>query len=194
MVLTASTMLGLGTEAPDFRLPDVTTGETVSLDDFSGNKALLVMFICKHCPYVVHVQEELARLGNEYQTRNVGVVAIGANDVDAYPGDAPGELKSMAQEHGFQFPYCFDESQEIAKAYTAACTPDFFLFDQDRRLAYRGQLDDSRPGSDAPVTGEDLRGALDTVLAGDVPDPEQQPSLGCNIKWKPGNEPAYFGG
>lgn len=194
MVLTASTMLGLGTEAPNFQLPDVTTGETVSLDDFSGNKALLVMFICKHCPYVVHVQEELARLGNEYQARDVGVVAIGSNDVDAYPGDAPGELKNMAREHGFQFPYCFDESQAIAKAYTAACTPDFFLFDQDRRLAYRGQLDDSRPGSDAPVTGEDLRGALDTVLAGDTPDPEQQPSLGCNIKWKPGNEPAYFGG
>ena len=192
MVLTASTMLGLGTEAPDFQLPDVTTGETVSLDNFSGNKALLVMFICKHCPYVVHVQEELARVGNEYQARDVGVVAIGSNDVDAYPGDAPGELKSMAREHGFQFPYCFDESQAIAKAYTAACTPDFFLFDQDRRLAYRGQLDDSRPGSDAPVTGEDLRGALDTVLAGDTPDPEQQPSLGCNIKWKPGNEPAYF--
>ena len=192
MVLTASTMLGLGTEAPDFQLPDVTTGETVSLEDFSGNKALLVMFICKHCPYVVHVQEELARVGNEYQARDVGVVAIGSNDVDAYPGDAPGELKSMAREHGFQFPYCFDESQAIAKAYTAACTPDFFLFDQDRRLAYRGQLDDSRPGSDAPVTGEDLRGALDTVLAGDTPDPEQQPSLGCNIKWKPGNEPAYF--
>lgn len=194
MVLTASTMLGLGTEAPDFQLPDVTTGETVSLDDLSGNRALLVMFICKHCPYVVHVQEELARLGNEYQARDVGVVAIASNDVDAYPGDAPGELKSMAREHGFQFPYCFDESQEIAKAYTAACTPDFFLFDQDRRLAYRGQLDDSRPGSDAPVTGEDLRGAIDTVLAGDAPDPEQQPSLGCNIKWKPGNEPAYFGG
>ena len=194
MVLTASTMLGLGTEAPDFQLPDVTTGDTVTLDSFSGNKALLVMFICKHCPYVVHVQEELARLGNEYQTRDVGVVAIGANDVDAYPGDAPGELKRMAQEHEFQFPYCFDESQEIAKAYTAACTPDFFLFDQDRRLAYRGQLDDSRPGTDTPVTGEDLRGALDTVLAGDTPDPEQRPSLGCNIKWKPGNEPAYFGG
>lgn len=194
MVLTASTMLGLGTEAPEFQLPDVSTGETVSLESFSGNKALLVMFICKHCPYVVHVQEELAQLGNEYQARDVGVVAIGANDVDAYPGDAPGELKRMAQEHGFQFPYCFDESQEIAKAYTASCTPDFFLFDQDRRLAYRGQLDDSRPGNDAPVTGEDLRRALDTVLAGDVPDPEQQPSLGCNIKWKPGNEPAYFGG
>lgn len=193
MVLTASTMLGLGTEAPDFQLPDVTTGESVSLGSFSGNKALLVMFICKHCPYVVHVQEELARLGNEYQARDVGVVAIGANDVEAYPGDAPGELKGMAREQGFQFPYCFDESQEIAKAYTAACTPDFFLFDQDRRLAYRGQLDGSRPETDTPVTGEDLRGALDTVLAGDTPDPAQAPSLGCNIKWKPGNEPNYFG-
>ena len=193
MVLTASTMLGLGIEAPDFQLPDVTTGETVSLDSFSENRALLVMFICKHCPYVVHVQEELARLGNEYQGRDVGVVAIAANDVDAYPGDAPGELESMAREQGFQFPYCFDETQEIAQAYTAACTPDFFLFDQDRRLAYRGQLDGSRPGAGTPVTGEDLRGALDAVLAGDTPDPEQQPSLGCNIKWKPGNEPAYFG-
>ena len=193
MVLTASTMLGLGIEAPDFQLPDVTTGETVSLDSFSENRALLVMFICKHCPYVVHVQEELARLGNEYQGRDVGVVAIASNDVDAYPGDAPGELKSMAREQGFQFPYCFDETQEIAQAYTAACTPDFFLFDQDRCLAYRGQLDGSRPGAGTPVTGEDLRGALDAVLAGDTPDPEQQPSLGCNIKWKPGNEPAYFG-
>ncbi|MDA2939097.1 thioredoxin family protein, partial [Acidobacteria bacterium AH-259-A15] len=180
------------TEAPDFHLPDVVSGKTVAPSSFVDKKALLVMFICRHCPYVKHVQEELARLGKDYNNKEVGVVGISANDVVNHPEDAPVQLKTLAQELGFTFPFCYDETQETARAYTAACTPDFFLFDQERKLVYRGQLDDSRPGNDKPVTGRDLRAAMDAVLA-DLPvDPNQKPSMGCNIKWKPGNEPAYF--
>ena len=192
MVRTASTMLELGTPAPDFRLPDVVSGKTISLETFKGEKALLVMFICRHCPYVKHVQMELARLGTDYRGRGVGIVAISANDAAAFPEDAPGSLKAMAAELGFAFPFCYDESQAVARAYTAACTPDFFLFDGAGRLAYRGQLDDSRPDSGIPVTGRDLRAALDAALAGRPASADQKPSLGCNIKWRPGNEPAYF--
>jgi len=193
MALTPSTMLlELGTPAPPFELPDVVTGQKISLDTFAGKKALLVMFICRHCPYVVHVREELARLGRDYANKSVGIVAISSNDAEAYPEDSPESLKEMALELGFNFPLCYDETQEVAKAYTAACTPDFFLFDENRRLVYRGQLDDSRPGNGIPVTGKDLRAAIDAVLEGREVSKDQKPSLGCNIKWKPGNEPPYY--
>lgn len=193
MAATQSTMLlELGAPAPDFRLPDVVTGRTISLDSFAGKKALVVMFICRHCPYVVHVKEELARLGRDYAGQSVGIVAISANDAEAYPADAPESLKEMALELGFNFPFCYDESQETAKAYAAACTPDFYVFDENRRLVYRGQLDDSRPGNGIPVTGRDLRAAIDAVLEGRPVPSRQKPSLGCNIKWKPGNEPDYW--
>jgi peroxiredoxin len=187
----SSTMVALGTQAPAFALPDVVSGRTVSLDDFRNQKALLVMFISRHCPYVRHVQEELARLGHEYGPRSVGIVGIGANDPVTHPTDAPEMLKDMAATNGFTFPVCFDETQETAKAYSAACTPDFFLFDGNRRLVYRGQLDDSRPNSGRPVTGRDLRAALDAVLNGEPVNPHQHPSAGCNIKWRVGNEPTY---
>lgn len=193
MARTASTMLALGTQAPDFQLPDVVSGETISLATFAGKKALLVMFICRHCPFVKHVQDELAKLGKDYAARNVGIVAISANDAANYPDDAPAGLKTMAKELAFTFPLCYDESQETAKAYTAACTPDFFLFNADRQLVYRGQLDDSRPGNDKPVNGQDLRAAIDAVLSDQAIDSEQRPSIGCNIKWKAGNEPSYYG-
>ncbi|MEO1095447.1 MAG: thioredoxin family protein [Cyanobacteria bacterium J06638_28] len=193
MVMVESTMLKLGTPAPAFALPDVVTGEIVSLDTFAGKSALLFMFICEHCPFVKHVQDELARLGKDYTPKNVGIVAISANNVATHPQDGPEHLKAMAETLEFTFPYCYDETQAIAKTYTAACTPDFFLFDADLKLVYRGQLDDSRPGNGRPVNGQDLRAALDTVLAGQTVPPEQKPSIGCNIKWKPGNEPAYFG-
>jgi thiol-disulfide isomerase/thioredoxin len=183
MALTPSNMLGLGTIAPGFSLPDVVSGRSVSLDTFKADAPLLVMFICRHCPYVRHVQQELARVGRDYQGR-AGIVAISANDAARYPDDAPGSLKEMAVELGFAFPLCYDERQDTAKAYAAACTPDFFLFDKSRRLVYRGQLDDSRPGNGKPVTGADLRAALDAVLAGRPVATEQRPSLGCNIKWK----------
>ena len=185
MALTPSTMLALGTKAPAFRLPDVVSGKTISLETFAGTRALLVMFICRHCPYVVHVREELARIGRDYATRDIGIVAISANDAAGYPDDAPDQLKAMAKELGFAFPFCYDESQEVARAYAAACTPDFFLFDANRALAYRGQLDDSRPGNGRPLTGRDLRAAIEAVLAGKPVSPEQRPSIGCNIKWKP---------
>ncbi len=193
MVRTLSTMLDLGTAAPDFQLPDVVSGRTISLASFQDEKALLVMFICRHCPYVKHVQEELARLGRDYENRGVGIVAISSNDAAEHPDDAPDSLKEMAAELGFVFPYCYDEDQSAAKAYTAACTPDFFLFDKERRLVYRGQLDDSRPKGDIPVTGRDLRAALDAVLSDEALSEDQRASLGCNIKWKAGNEPEYFG-
>jgi peroxiredoxin len=186
MALTPSTMLDLGTKAPDFRLTD-TEGKTVSLDDFRGAPALLVIFLCNHCPY------ELARLGREYQARGVAVVGISSNDVEAYPDDSPEKMRQEKAEVGYTFPYLHDETQEVAQAYQAACTPDFFLFDGDQRLVYRGQLDDSRPGNPIPVTAKDLRAALDALLAG-APVPEKQrPSMGCNIKWKPGREPHYAG-
>ncbi len=193
MARTTSTMLPLGTSAPDFHLPDVTTGNTISLSNFTNKKALLVMFICRHCPFVKHVQSQLAQLGKDYENTDLGILAISANDVDNYPGDAPDLLKTMAAELDFKFPLCYDESQETAKNYTAACTPDFFLFNQERQLVYRGQLDDSRPGNNQPITGQDLRDAIDSILADQVITKEQKPSIGCNIKWKPGNEPSYFG-
>jgi peroxiredoxin len=193
MVHTPSTMLELGTRAPAFRLPD-TDGRMVSSDDFAAARALLVMFICNHCPFVKHVRGELVRIGRDYGSRGVALVAISSNDVDAYPDDSPERMREEKASAGYKFPYLFDESQEVAAAYHAACTPDFFLFDGDRRLVYRGQLDDSRPGNDVPVTGADLRAALDAVLAGRaVPEP-QKPSLGCSMKWKPGNEPVWWWG
>ena len=191
MAETPSTMLALGTKAPDFSLPDVVSGRSVTLASFAGKKALLVMFVCRHCPYVRHVQPELARLGRDYASQDVGIVAISANDAAAYPDDAPASLMQMAIEAGFSFPLCHDESQATAKAYRAACTPDFFLFDRESKLVYRGQLDASRPGNGQPVDGRDLRHALATVLAGRAVDGVQRPSLGCNIKWKPGNAPDY---
>ena len=192
MAATESTMLDLGTHAPDFRLTDVVTGKTVTAEDFD-KQPLLVMFICTHCPFVKHVERELAALGNAYRQRGVGVVAVGANDADTQPADGPEGLKEQAERVGFEFPYLFDETQAVAKAYTAACTPDFFLFDANHTLVYRGRLDASRPGNDEPVTGEELRGALDALLAGEAVASEQRPSMGCNIKWKAGNEPGYFG-
>ena len=192
MALTPSTMLALGTAAPEFRLPDVVSGKAISLSTFAGKKALLVMFICRHCPYVVHVKEELARLGRDYAKKDVGIAAISANDAAHYPDDAPEQLAAMAKELSFTFPFCYDELQETAKAYTAACTPDFFLFDANRSLVYRGQLDDSRPGNGKPLNGRDLRAAIDAALAGTPVSPDQKPSIGCNIKWKKSNEPAYF--
>ncbi len=193
MALTPSTMLELGTRAPEFNLPDVVSGKAISLATFTGKKAFLVMFICRHCPYVVHVREELARLGRDYQGKDIGIVAISANDATNYPDDAPDQLQAMAKELKFTFPFCYDESQETAKAYTAACTPDFFLFGPDRTLVYRGQLDDSRPGNGKPLTGRDLRTAIDAVLAGKPVNPDQRASVGCNIKWKTGRAPAYPG-
>jgi len=193
MARTASTMLPLGTKAPEFQLPDVVSGETISLDRFAGKQGLVVIFLCRHCPFVKHVQGELAKLGRDYQDADLGIVAISANDAANYPDDAPEKLKEMAKELGLTFPLGYDESQETAKAYTAACTPDFFVFDRDRKLVYRGQFDDSRPGNDKPVTGKDLRSAIDAVLAQSPISEEQKPSIGCNIKWKPGNEPAYYG-
>ncbi len=190
MALTASTMLSLGTQAPEFCLPD-TEGRKVALRDFDGKRVLLVMFICNHCPYVKHVRHELAQLGRDYASRSVGIVAINANDADAYPEDSLEKMKAETASVGYPFPYLYDETQEVAKAYGAACTPDFFVFDGDRRLAYRGQLDDARPGNGEPVTGHDLRGALEALLAGQPVAEIQRPSMGCNIKWKPGNAPVY---
>ena len=192
MVATPSTMLALGTAAPDFQLPDATTGTLVARDGLADRPALLVMFICNHCPYVRHVADEIARLGREYQARGVAVVAISSNDVGQQPGDGPVGMAQFAAERGFSFPYLYDETQSVAQAYRAACTPDFFLFDDDRRLVYRGQLDAARPSNEGSIDGRDLRAALEAVLSGaPVPEP-QLPSLGCNIKWKLGNEPDYF--
>lgn len=191
MVKTASTMLPLGAQAPDFSLPNVD-GSTVCLQDFADQAALLVIFMCNHCPFVKHIAPQLALLTTEFQLRGVAVVGINSNDVAAHPDDAPDRMREEAFERGYTFPYLFDESQEVAKAYRAACTPDFFLFDANRKLVYRGQLDASRPGNGVPVTGEDLRAALDALLAGQEVPTEQRPSIGCNIKWKPGHEPDYF--
>jgi peroxiredoxin len=192
MARTPSTMLPLGTMAPRFSLVNVD-GKTVSLSDFDGAPALLVMFICNHCPFVKHVADQLAALGRDYTARGVGIVAINSNDVSMHPADSPEQMVAEAEERGYVFPYLYDETQEVAKAYRAACTPDFFLFDADKKLVYRGQLDSSRPDSGIPVTGADLRAALDAVLAGIPVSSEQRPSLGCNIKWAAGNEPDYFG-
>ena len=184
----ASTMMPLGTTAPDFALPDVRTGNTVSVSEFEG-RALVVMFICNHCPYVKHVSSGLARFGDDYADRDLAIVGISSNDIEAYPDDAPEELARVSDELGYPFPVLYDESQEVAHAYGAACTPDFFVFDAGHRLRYRGQFDDARPSSDAPVTGADVRAAVEALLAGEDVSPEQRPSLGCGIKWKPGNEP-----
>lgn len=186
-----SVMLPLGTQAPAFRLRDVATGREYSLDSFAGKVALLVMFICRHCPFVQHVEQELASIGRDYLDRGLGIIGISSNDPTAYPDDAPERLKDMAQRLNLGFPLCFDETQEVAKAYQAACTPDFYLFDAGRRLVYRGQLDDSRPGNNKPVTGCDLRAAIEAILAGRPADSDQKPSIGCSIKWKRGNAPPY---
>jgi len=193
MAATESTMLPLGTPAPDFSLPDTNPpGRSVSLKDYADRDALVVMFLCNHCPFVKHIQRELASLARDYLPRGVGFVAISSNDATTHPDDAPDRMTITANEEGWPFPYLYDESQETAKAYRAACTPDFFVFDRDRRLVYRGQLDGSRPTNGLPVTGADLRAAIDSALAG-RPAPEPQlPSVGCNIKWKTGNEPDYF--
>ena len=192
MTTTPSTMSPLGMEAPDFELPD-TRGETVTLEDFEEAPALLVVFLCNHCPYVKHIREELAEFAREYREKGLEVVGISSNDVEQYPEDSPERMREVKEEVGFPFPYLYDESQEAAKAYGAACTPDFFLFDEDRKLVYRGQFDGSRPGNDVPVTGEDLRRATDRTLEDREVSEDQAPSVGCNIKWKPGNEPAYAG-
>ena len=192
MPAVPSTMLPLGTPAPPFSLPD-TDGNTVSLNEFAGAPALLVLFLCPHCPYVQLLRRGLAELARDYTLRGVGIVGIMPNDVDRYPQDSPQEMRREKEEAGYSFPYLYDESQAVAKAYHASCTPDIFLFDGERRLAYRGRFDDARPGSGRPVTGRDLRAALDAVLEGRDPPAEQTPSIGCSIKWKPGNAPAYFG-
>ncbi len=191
MALKESTMLALGTPMPDFVLSDVRTQAMISPETFRDKAALLVMFICRHCPYVVHVQDELTRLGRDYEKKDLGILGISSNDSTEYPADAPMRLKEMAEQLGWAFPYCYDETQAVAKAFTAACTPDFFVFDRQRHLVYRGQLDSSRPGNGKSVNGQDLRTALDAVLTGDPVTNQQRPSAGCNIKWKPGNEPAY---
>lgn len=192
MALTPSTMLPLGSKAPDFRLRE-PGGSLVVLDDFRDAPALLVMFICNHCPYVKHVRHQLAKLGAEYHLKGVAVVAINSNDVDSHPDDHPDLMAKEKKDFGYTFPYLYDEDQIVAKAYQAACTPDFFLFDKSRSLVYRGQLDGSRPGNSTPVDGKDLRAALDLVLAGQPVPAEQRASTGCNIKWRTGNEPDYLG-
>lgn len=191
MVRTASTMLSLGTEAPDFSLPDVD-GANVTRDSFRGKRGLLVIFMCNHCPYVKHVAPEIARLANDYQAKDLALVGISSNDVANYPDDSPEKMKEEAEAQGYAFPYLYDETQAVAQAYHAACTPDFYLFDSELKLVYRGQLDDSRPKDGSSPDGRDLRAAIDALLAGQpVPEP-QKPSIGCNIKWKSGSEPAYF--
>ena len=191
MSLTPSTMLPLGTAAPDFQLPD-TGGKTVSLADFKDRTAMLVIFMCNHCPYVIHIRTGLAQLARDYLPRGVAIVGINSNDVANYPDDSPARMAAEVKSAGYLFPYLYDASQAVAKAYHAACTPDLFLFDRGRRLVYRGQFDASRPGNGIPVTGKDLRAALDAVLAGKTTSEFQAPSMGCNIKWKSGNEPDYF--
>jgi peroxiredoxin len=192
MARTPSTMLELGTRAPDFTLPG-TDGASVRLGDFQGASGLLVAFICNHCPFVIHLREALAAFGAEIQSQGLAMVAISSNDVENYPQDSPELMAREKATAGYTFPYLYDATQEVARAYRAACTPDFFLFDGDMRLAYRGQFDASRPGNDEPITGADLRAAAQAVLAGQAPSPDQRPSIGCNIKWIPGKEPNYFG-
>ncbi len=184
MAQTASTMLALGTIVPDFALADVVSGKSVRRDDFRGRKALLVMFICAHCPFVKHIEKELVKLGEDYAAQPLGMVAISSNDATTYPADGPAGLKQQAETLGFNFPYLYDEAQTAARAYDAACTPDFYLFDSNFRLVYRGQFDGSRPGNGTPVTGQDLRVAIDAVMAGKPVQTDQHPSIGCNIKWK----------
>ena len=192
MAKTESTMAALGVSAPDFALPD-TEGRTVVLGDFADASGLLVVFMCNHCPFVRHIREELARSVKRYQGKGLAVVAISSNDAEAFPEDGPEGMAREVEEFGYTFPYLFDETQSVAKVYKAACTPDFFLFDHERRLVYRGQFDGSRPGNDVPVTGADLGAAVDALTEGDPISADQRPSIGCNIKWKVGNEPDYFG-
>jgi thiol-disulfide isomerase/thioredoxin len=192
MVSVPSTMLPLGTAVPDFVLINTVDDHPVSPRDFAGRNALLVMFICNHCPFVKHVKDELGRLAAEYEPRGLAVIAINSNDLEAYPQDGPDRMRELALEEGWRFPFLFDETQDVAKAFRAACTPDFFLFDHRQRLAYRGQLDDSRPSNGIPVTGRDLRAAIEAVLAGKPVSGEQRPSIGCNIKWRAGAPPEYF--
>jgi len=185
-------MLELGTHAPDFALPDVCTGQTVSLENFNDKSALLVIFMCAHCPYVKLVESEFAAIGRDYQEKSLGIIAISSNDVNNYPDDAPDRLKDQAERLGFVFPYLYDENQQAAKAYRAACTPDLYLFNKKMELVYRGQLDDARPGNNKPVDGKNLRAAIDSVLASEEVTESQLPATGCNIKWKPGNAPETF--
>jgi len=191
MSLTPSTMLDLGTKAPEFSLSE-PGGKTWSISDFQKDSSLLVIFMCNHCPYVVHIREALSDFAKEYQKKGLAIVGINSNDVDNYPEDAPDKMQKEKQSIGYPFPYLFDETQEVAKRYHAACTPDFFLFNENKELVYRGQFDDSRPGNSLPVTGQDLRNAIEKAFKGEQPDPDQKPSIGCNIKWRPGNEPDYF--
>lgn len=191
MSVTPSTMLPLGTKAPSFKLPD-SSGNMVSLEDFRDSPALVVIFMCNHCPFVKHIIDELVKIIRVYQGKGVAFVGINSNDTESFPEDSPEMMAEVREQKGFTFPYLYDEDQQAAKAYHAACTPDFFIFDEERKLVYRGQLDSSRPGNDIPVTGEDLKAALDAVLAGKEIPSEQKPSMGCNIKWKKGNEPDYF--
>lgn len=193
MVLTYSTMLSLGTKAPEFSLKDVVAGKEYSDKSFADKKLMLVIFMCKHCPYIVHIESELAKFSHDYKSKDIGIIGISSNDADAYPEDSPEKLKEYAQKMNFAFPLCFDETQDVAKRYTAACTPDFFLFDRERKLIYRGQFDDSRRGNTEPINGKDLRAAVDAALADQPIAEDQKPSTGCNIKWKAGNEPSYFG-
>ena len=192
MVMVPSQMLPLGTPAPDFSLVNAVDGRTLGLQDFAGKPALLVMFICNHCPFVVHVRDEFGRIEKDYASRGLAIVAINSNDLKMHADDGPAHMKELVARMGWGFPFLFDATQEVAKAYTAACTPDLYLFDGSRKLAYRGQLDDSRPGNDQPVNGRDLRAAIESVLAGKPVPTDQKPSAGCNIKWAPGNEPEYF--
>ena len=192
MVATQSTMKELGSKAPEFKLPGLD-GQLVSLDTLAHSKGYLIMFICNHCPFVVHIIKNLSKVCQEFQSQGIGVLAINANDVEKYPDDHPKKMETFAKEYNLTFPYLFDESQEIAKAYNAACTPDFFLFDAQRKLTYRGQMDSSRPGNDDRNDGHDLKSAVEALIAGDKPLENQTPSIGCNIKWRPGNEPSYFG-
>lgn len=193
MARTPSQMIDLGTEAPDFSLPDVVSGKTISLDDFPDAKGFMIAFICNHCPFVQLIRHEFARYGREYTDKGIAVIAINSNDIQAHPEDGPDAMRDDARRFGYAFPYCLDEDQSVAKTYQAACTPDLYLFDADRKLVYRGQFDGARPGNDVPVTGADLRAATDALLAGRAIPEDQKASLGCNIKWKPGNEPAYYG-
>ncbi len=192
MARTESTMLELGTQAPDFNLPD-TNGNQISLANFKGAKGMLVIFMCNHCPYVIHLRDALAELAKQYQANGLAVIGINSNDASNYPDDSPEKMAEEVATQGYTFPYLYDESQAVAKAYMAACTPDFFLFDAEQTLVYRGQFDDSRPRNEEPVTGADLRAAIDALLNSSAIPDEQKPSMGCNIKWKEGNEPSYFG-
>ncbi len=184
MVQTPSNMMPLGTQAPEFTLPDTVSGKDLSLQDLKGSSATLIMFICNHCPFVMHIQNELVKLGQDYLSKGVGIVAISSNDVANYPEDSPEKMKFLADSLGYSFPYLYDETQQVAKEYDASCTPDFFIFDKNLKCVYRGQLDDSRPGNDILVTGVDLRSALDSIIAGKAVNQPQKPSVGCNIKWK----------